>query len=54
MTSSEEEKKDNREVAKNESKRQTIGDIRVSAWTLAFSFIAAVIVVAIVWIWLNH
>jgi hypothetical protein len=31
----EEERRRNREIARNENVRQTIGDIRVSAWAIA-------------------
>ena len=48
MTSSDDNKQRNREIAQNEAERQTTGDIRVSAWTIAFTIIIAVIAVAIV------
>jgi hypothetical protein len=35
----EETKARNREIARNESERQTIGDIRVSAWAVAVAVI---------------
>ena len=54
MTSSDDNKQRNREIAQNEAERQTTGDIRVSAWTIAFVVILAVIVVAIVWAWLKR
>jgi len=41
----------NREIARKEEKRQTIGDIRVSVWALAVTII---IVAGVVWIWLKH
>ena len=34
-----ETKKRNREIAQNESERQTIGDIRVSTWAIAVAVI---------------
>jgi hypothetical protein len=42
----------NREIAKNESERQTIGDIRVSVWAIA----AAVVIglAAFGWVLLNN
>jgi hypothetical protein len=49
MTSSDDNKQRNREIAQNEAERQTTGDIRVSAWTIAFTIIIAVVAVAIVW-----
>ena len=48
------DKQRNREIAKNEAERQTTGDIRVSAWTMAFTVFAGVVAVAIVWIWLHR
>jgi hypothetical protein len=54
MTSSDDNKQRNREIAQNEAERQTTGDIRVSAWTIAFVVILAVIAVAIVWAWLKR
>jgi Flp pilus assembly protein TadB len=47
------DKQRNRAIAKNEAERQTTGDIRVSAWTIAFTVIAGVVVFAIVWLWLH-
>lgn len=44
----------NRVIAQNEAERQTIGDIRVSAWAIVFAVVAGVIAVAIVWAWLNR
>jgi hypothetical protein len=35
----EETKARNREIARNESERQTVGDIRVSAWAIAVAVI---------------
>jgi uncharacterized protein HemX len=42
----------NREIAQNEAKRQTIGDIRVSAWAIA----AAVIIglAAVGWVLVHN
>jgi hypothetical protein len=47
-----ETKKRNREIAQNEAERQTIGDIRVSAWAIA----AAVIIglAAVGWVLLHN
>jgi hypothetical protein len=47
-----ENKKHNREIAENEAERQTIGDIRVSAWAIA----AAVIIglAAVGWVLLHN
>jgi hypothetical protein len=35
----------NREIARNESERQIIGDIRVSGWAIAVAVIAGLVVV---------
>jgi heme/copper-type cytochrome/quinol oxidase subunit 2 len=55
MASSEQgDKQREREIARNEAERQAVGDIRVSAWTIVFAIIIAVIVVAIVWAWFGR
>jgi hypothetical protein len=55
MSSSDQENKErNREIAQNEAARQTTGDVRVSAWTVVFAIIIAVIAVFIVWLWLKR
>jgi len=55
MSSSDQENKQrDRKIAQNEAERQIIGDIRVSGWAIAFAIIAGVIVVGIVWAWLNR
>jgi hypothetical protein len=47
-------KERNREIARNEEVRQTVGDFRVSAWAIVFTVIVAVFVVVIVWLWLKR
>lgn len=55
MSSSDQENKErNREIAHNEAARQTTGDVRVSAWTIAFAVILGVIAVFVVWLWLKR
>jgi hypothetical protein len=44
----------NREIARNEEKRQTVGAIRVSGWAVVFAIIIAAIAVAIALAWLNR
>ncbi len=39
------DKQRDREIARNEEMRQTIGDIRVSSWTIVFAIILAAVVV---------
>jgi hypothetical protein len=47
-------KQRNREIARNEAERQTVGDVRVSVWAIAIAVVLGVIVVAIVWTWLKR
>jgi hypothetical protein len=42
----------NRKIARNESERQIIGDIRVSAWAIALAVIAGLLVVT--WILIQN
>ena len=48
------DKERNREIARNEEKRQAVGAIRVSAWAVVFAIIVAAVAVAIVYAWLNR
>ncbi len=54
MSSSDQDRQRNREIAENEADRQVIGDIRVSVWAIAVAVIAGLIVFGIVWAWLNR
>ena len=54
MSSSDQDRQRNRKIAENEADRQVIGDIRVSVWAIAVSIVAGVIVLGIVWAWLNR
>lgn len=54
MSSSDQDKQRNREIAENEADRQLIGDVRVSVWAIAVTVIAGVIVFGIAWAWLNR
>ncbi|MBR0756739.1 hypothetical protein JQ604_31560 [Bradyrhizobium jicamae] len=54
MSSSEQDKQRNREIAENEAERQTIGDARVSIWAIAVTIIIGVIVAGIVWAWMSR
>ena len=47
-----ENKARNREIAENEAERQTIGDIRVSAWAIAVAVIIGL--AAVGWVLLNN
>jgi uncharacterized protein HemX len=54
MTSSEENKQRDREIAQNEAVRQATGATRVSVWAIVFAIIIGVVVVGIVWAWLSR
>ena len=54
MSSSDQDKQRNREIAENEATRQVVGDVRVSVWAIAVAIIAGLIVFGIVWAWLNR
>ncbi len=56
MSSSDQDRQRNREIAENEANRQVTGDIRVrvSVWAVAVSIVAGVIVFGIAWAWLNR
>jgi hypothetical protein len=49
MNGADDNKERNREIARNEEKRQTIGAIRVSGWAIVFTIIIAMVVVGLVW-----
>jgi hypothetical protein len=48
MNGADENNERNREIARNEEKRQAIGAIRVSGWAIVFTIIIALIVVGLV------
>lgn len=54
MSSSDEEKNRNREIAANEAQREAVSNVRVSTWAIAVTVIIGVIVFAIAWQWLKH
>ena len=55
MSSSDQDKQQrNREIAQNEAMRQNTSAVRVSSWAIVFAIIVAVIVVGVVWAWLNR
>jgi hypothetical protein len=54
MSSSDQDRQRNRKIAENEADRQVVGDVRVSVWAIAVSIVAGVIVLGIVWAWLNR
>ena len=54
MSSPDENRQRNREIAENEANRQVVGDVRVSVWAIAVAVVAGVIVFGIAWAWLNR
>ena len=54
MSSSDQDKQRNRKIAENEANRQAVGDVRVSVWAIAVSIVVGLIVLGIVWAWLNR
>ena len=54
MSSSDQDKQRNREIAANEADRQTVGDVRVSVSAIVVAVIAGVIVFGIGWAWFNR
>ena len=55
MSESESENKQrDRVIARNEARRETVGDIRVSLWAIGVAVVAGVIVLGIVLAWLNR
>jgi hypothetical protein len=54
MSSPDQDRQRNREIAENEANRQVIGDVRVSVWAIAAAVIAGLIVFGIAWAWLNR
>jgi Flp pilus assembly protein TadB len=54
MSSSDQNKQRNREIAENEADRQTAGAIRVSVWAITVAVIAGAIVFGIAWAWFNR
>jgi hypothetical protein len=47
-----ENKSRNREIAENEAERQTVGDIRVSAWAIAAAMVIGL--AAVGWVWIHN
>ncbi|MBR0693545.1 hypothetical protein [Bradyrhizobium lablabi] len=54
MSSSDQDKQRNRQIAQNEAERQMVGAARVSGWAIALAVIIGVIAAGIVWAWLNR
>ena len=55
MSSSDQENQQrNREIAQNEAVRQNTSAVRVSSWAIVFAIVVAVVVIGVVWAWLNR
>jgi hypothetical protein len=54
MSSPEQNRRRNREIAQNEANRQVVGDVRVSVWAVAVAIVAGVIVFGIAWAWFDR
>jgi hypothetical protein len=54
MSSPDQDRQRNREIAENEANRQVVGDVRVSVWAIAVAVVAGLIVFGIVWAWLSR
>ena len=54
MSSSDQNKQRNREIAENEANRQVVGDVRVSVWAIAVTVVVGVVAFGIVWAWFNR
>ena len=55
MSNSESENKQrDRDIARNEARREAVSSIRVSSWAIGVAVIAGVIVFAIAWAWLHR
>lgn len=48
------DKERNREIARNESERQTVSAVRVSSWAIGVAAIIGVIAFALCWAWLHR
>ena len=54
MSSSDQDRQRNSEIAENEADRQVTSNVRLSVWAIAVSIVAGLIVFGIVWAWLNR
>ena len=54
MSSSDQEKERNREIAQNEAAREAVSAVRVSSWAIAVAVIAGLIVFGIAWAWMHR
>jgi F0F1-type ATP synthase assembly protein I len=54
MNGAEGEKERNREIAQNESERQTVSAVRLSSWAIAIAVVVCLIGFALGWAWLHR
>jgi hypothetical protein len=54
MSSSDENKERNREIARNEAAREAVSAVRVSGWAIAVAVMAGVIALGFAWLWLGR
>ena len=55
MSESESENKQrDRQIARNEARRETVGDVRVSSWAIVGSVVAGMIAIGIVLAWMHR
>jgi hypothetical protein len=54
MSSSDQEKERNREIAQNEAAREAVSAVRVSSWAIAVAVTAGLIVFGIAWAWMHR
>lgn len=47
-------KQRDREIARNESERQLVGDVRVSTWAVALAVVVVLAGFAVGWLWLHR
>jgi hypothetical protein len=54
MSSSDQDKQRDREIAANEAKREIVSNVRVSSWAIVTTIVVGVIVFGIVWAWFHR
>jgi hypothetical protein len=54
MSSSDQNKQRNREIAENEAERQVVSNVRLSTWAIAVTVVAGLIVFGFAWALLNR
>jgi len=54
MSSSDQEKERNRQIARNEAAKEAVSAVRVSSWAIGLAVLVGVIALGIVWAWLKR